>query len=205
MDRNEEIIRVLASSVRVMSLQQVARDWWSDTRWGRSRANRTLGELTTAKLLHVRRVLSRPIAPLHATLTVWRPGEAEPDFETLAKQLHRRAMKPAHMLTIVFAARRSVALFSPGAMPTIKLTQMTHDLHVSEVFLHYRRRGQQTAWLSEDHLPSDWPLRQRPDAVLCDHGGEIVHAVEYGGDYPAKRLIELHRGFSEIELSYEIW
>ena len=90
-------------------------------------------------------------------------------------------------------------------MPTLKLTQMTHDLHVSEVFLRYRRRGQQAAWRSEDQLPSNWPLRSRPDAVLCNESGEIVHAVEYGGDYSATRLIELHVGFSEIDLSYEIW
>jgi len=205
MDRDEEIVRVLASSVRVMSLEQVAREWWSDTRWGRSRAKRTLEELAVEKLLHLRRVLSRPIEPLSAPLIVWRPGDVEPDFDALASKLHRRAMKPAHMTTIVFAARRSVALFSPGAMPTIKLTQMTHDLQVSEVFLHYRRRGQKTAWLSEDHLPANWPLRGQPDAVLCDSEGDIVQGVEYGGDYPARRLIELHCGFSEIELSYEIW
>ena len=69
----------------------------------------------------------------------------------------------------------------------------------------HRHRGQQRAWLIEDQLPSDWPLGVRPDAVLCDESGEIMRAVEYGGDYPVSRLTELHDEFSEFQLSYEIW
>ena len=204
-DRDEEIVRIVANTVRVLSLQQVAREWWSDTRWGRSRAKRTVEELAVEDLLHVRRVLSRPIELLKAPLLRWQHGDQEPDFESLARQLHGRAKQPARMVKIIFATPRSVALFSRHGLPTIKLTQMTHDLHVSEVFLHYRRRGETNAWRSEDQLPADWPIRERPDAVLCDVNGDIVHAVEYGGDYPAERLAELHDGLSWAGLSYEIW
>ena len=83
-------------------------------------------------------------------------------------------MKPTKMVTVVFAARKAVAVFA--AAPTVKLTQMTHDLHVSEVS-HYRRQGRMKFWLNEDHLPLDWPIRQRPDAILRDENGKIVHAV----------------------------
>ena len=60
-------------------------------------------------------------------------------------------------------------------------------------------------WVSEDVLPETWPIRQRPDALLVDDAGQYVRAVEYGGDYPEERLIDLHLGLSSIPLSYEIW
>jgi len=54
-------------------------------------------------------------------------------------------------------------------------------------------------------LPRDWPIKQRPDALLQSEEGDFVRAVEYGGDYPASRLMELHTGLSSIGLAYEIW
>lgn len=204
-DRDTEILRTLANSVRAMSLDQVARAWWSDTRWGRSRAKKTLVELVDHDLVHVQRVLSRPSEQLSQPLTIWRPGDIEPAFDDLAHLLHRRARRCAKMVPVVFAARRTVDIFGSGAVPTIKLTQMTHDLQVTEVFLHYWRRGNVKSWVSEDNLPPDWPIRQRPDALLRDAKGVIVHAVEYGGDYPVERLVKLHEGLSRAELSYEIW
>ncbi len=203
--REEEIIRTVANAVRVMSLRQVAREWWTDTRWGRSRAKRTLNELAVEDLLHVQRVLSRPIEQLESPIFEWNVGDEIPGFAQLSAQLHRRAMKSAAMVTIVFATRRAVTLFGGSRVPNIKLTQITHDLHVSEVFLHYRRGGRTRQWVSEDQLPSAWPIRERPDAVLCDDDGQIVRALEYGGDYPAERLANLHDGLSWAGLSYELW
>jgi hypothetical protein len=83
---------------------------------------------------------------------------------------------------------------------------MTHDLSVSELYLHYRKRGLPgRCWTSEARLGRDWPIKERPDAVLRDEAGAIVRALEYGGDYTARRLAELHSGLSSIGLPYEIW
>ena len=110
------------------------------------------------------------------------------------------------MTSFVFASPRSIVLFGQGHAPSVKLTQMTHDLHVSEVYLHYRVNGLSSRhWTSEDRLPRDWPLRERPDATLMDEEGHPYRAVEYGGNYPPTRLAELHEGLSSIELAYEIW
>ena len=110
------------------------------------------------------------------------------------------------MMSFVFASPRTIVLFGQGRAPSVKLTQMTHDLHVSEVYLRYRTDGLSSRhWLSEDRLPREWPLRERPDAVLSDDEGRVHRAVEYGGNYPPKRLAELHAALSSIELAYEIW
>ena len=93
-----------------------------------------------------------------------------------------------------------------GAGAQIKLTQMTHDLHVGEVLLSYRRRGYDLRrWVGEDYFPTTWPLRERPDALLIDERGQFSRVIEYGGDYSADRLLKLHRAVARIDLAYEIW
>ena len=202
----EQILRALANDIRVLSLKQVARVWWTDTRWGRSRANASMQELDSSGWLQIHRSLARPIGELEQPVMCWQPGEGTPDFHNVARVLHRRSSKAASMTAFVFAGPRTIALFGEGRAPSVKLTQMTHDLHVAEVYLHYRRSGLASRqWTSEDRLPYAWPLRERPDAALSDDAGNIYRAVEYGGDYPAKRLRALHDGFSSIQLSYEIW
>jgi hypothetical protein len=204
--RQEHILRALANDVRVLSMRQVARTWWADTRWGRSRAETAMKELESGGWLRIHRSLARPVRELNGPLMSWRPGDDAPDARRAARLLHRRSLRDATMTTFVFAGPRSVALFGEGRAPSVKLTHATHDLQVAEVYLHYRGRGSPARrWISEDRLPPDWPLRERPDAVLADDAGRIRRALEYGGDYPPGRLAELHRAFSSIGLSYEIW
>jgi hypothetical protein len=207
MKRHEEqIVRVLADSVRVMTMAQIAGIWWTDTRWGRSRATAAINQLATEGWLHVQRALSRPVEAFASPLIGWCPGKRRPDFGVVARSLHRRAMADAKPVKVVFAATRAVTFFGSGRAPTVKLTQMTHDLNVSELYLHYRRSGlPDRCWTSEDRLPRDWPLKERPDALLRNDAGDFVRAVEYGGDYQTRRLSELHAGLSSIGLGYEIW
>lgn len=88
----------------------------------------------------------------------------------------------------------------------IKLTQMTHDLHVGEVLLSYRRRGYDLRrWVGEDYFPATWPLRERPDALLIDERGRFSRVIEYGGDYSVDRLLKSHQAAARVDLAYEIW
>ena len=202
----QQIVRVLADSVRVMTIAQIARTWWTDTRWGRSRATASLRSLASDGWLHMQRVLSRAINSPTAPLIDWIPGAGQPEFGDAARTLHQRAMTDAKPVVVVVASRRAVTFYGNGRAAAIKLTQMTHDLNVSEVYLHHRRRGLPARrWVSEDRLPSDWPIRERPDALLRDEQGSIVRAVEYGGDYPASRLAELHAGLASLGIGYELW
>ena len=205
-DREKEILRVVANCVRVLSTDQVARTWWSDTRWGNCRAKESLWDLAARDWLCMQPVLSRPIQSLVEPLMTWQVGEPLPQFEKLARQLHERAKAQPVVTTIVYATSKTVSLFGKGNKPTIKIAQMTHDLHVSAVFLLLYANGQGTEnWLSEDQLPKSWPLDVRPDAVLLDEGGTPTVAIEYGGDYSAQRLEQLHEGFVSIGLGYELW
>ena len=204
--RKQQILRTLSNHVRVLSASQISRRWWSDTRWGLSRAKESLWELSAGGLLVMQSVLARPITELHRPLQSWRDGEPKPSFTSLAKVLHKRAKVAPQTTTIVFATAKTVALFGEGRRPSVKVTQMTHDLHVSEVFLRFLASGLSSdLWMNEDQLPSTWPVSVRPDALLLDHNATPLRAIEYGGDYSAARLEALHDGFASIELGYELW
>lgn len=204
--REEEIVRTLANDVRVLSLQQVARTWWTDTRSGRSRAKQAMLRLELDGWVQLHRSLARPVVEPRTPLVRWSPGDLAADMWSLSRTLHQRACEAASMTDFVLANAKGVALFARGPAPSVKLTQMTHDLQVAEVYLRYRAEGVPNLhWRSEDRLPAEWPLRQRPDAVLVDDGGVIRRAIEYGGDYAPSRLTELHDVFSSLDLCYEIW
>jgi len=199
-------LRVLCDSVRVLTLRQIAQTWWTDTRWGRSRASTSMKNLAQEGWVHRQRVLCRTIHAFALPLVDWQPGDRRPEFASVVLRLHRRAMVAAKPVKVVYAAKRAVTFFASGRAPSVKLTQMTHDLNVSELYLHYRRNGfARRHWLSEDRLPRDWPLRERPDGLLRNNRGELIRAVEYGGDYPKRRLVELHTGLASINLSYQLW
>lgn len=204
----KEILSVVSNCVRALTLKQVARTWWADNRKGVARAEYSLRDLAGDGWLQVQPVLARPVHSLRHPLISWMPGDRIPDFSGLSKILHQRALVAAKLTTVIFATSNSTALFGKGGLPKIKLTQMTHDLHVAEVFLIYRSRGLPVdQWIGEDHFPRSWPIRQRPDGVLQRSDGTIYRAIEYGGDYSPERLAELHDGLSSIGtgLSYEIW
>jgi len=207
--REKEMLATLTNRVRVMTLDQVARTWWSEKQWGVSRAKKALCELADAGWVNFHDATSRPICRLQHPLFSWQPADSEPDFSRLSQQLHRRAMVPAEIVPVVYATSKSNSLFGEGTLPKVKPTQMTHDLHVAEIFLTYRAAGLRSSeWVGEDQFPYSWPIQQRPDAILVDRRGVVIRAIEYGGDYSTERLDELHDGLSQFDchgLAYEIW
>ena len=205
-ENEKQIVCALAESVRAMTLEQIAATWWTSTRWGKSRAKASLQALVDRGWIHLQRALVRKIHQPLGPLVAWKPGDAQPEFDELARVLHRRAMSDAKFATVAYAAKRAVLFFGSGRAPSVKLTQLTHDLNVSELYLRvFRSRDDGTRWLSEDRLPSDWPMRERPDAVLLDESGKTLGAIEYGGDYPVSRLQELHTAFANANLGYQLW
>jgi hypothetical protein len=140
-------------------------------------------------------------------LFAWRHGRPEPEFGDVANYLRRRARTEAKVIQVVTAEPKARRFFGVGDQRSLKLTQVTHDLHVSEVFLRYYETGFAVFrdWVGEDCLPRPWPLRERPDALVREKGGKTLRAVEYGGEYTAHRLAKLHSGFQKINMPYEIW
>ncbi len=210
MERSErELLDILANHVRLLALTQIARMWFAGRRKADRHAENLSERLASAGWLRVSEILARPIRRLSAPLCEWQHAEPAPDFWELSRRLHQRASSPAALTTVVRATAKTCALFGirRSSPAPVKLTQATHDLHVGEVFLTFARRGLPpgVSWVGEDVLPLTWPIQQRPDAVLVNSTGELVGAIEYGGDYPQQRLADLHHGLASIPLPYEIW
>lgn len=206
--REKEITAVLCNSIRVMSIFQIAQTWWSLTPWGISRTKSVIKKMSDEGWLKLQQAVSRPVTALERPLVVWSPGATQANFTRLSRRLHTRASEPAEIISVVFATEKANRIFGVGKLATVKLTQMTHDLHVTEIYLNYRRRGLAERWIGEDRFPGWWPIDVRPDAALQNRLGGLTRAIEYGGDYSSERLHELHTalsGFGGVGLSYEIW
>jgi len=202
-----DMLRVLSGDLRIVSLEQAARIWWPDQKRALRNAREAVQKLEFVGWLKVHRALSRPVAELSAPVFVWEPGQPTPPFRELSQQLRRRALADARVVTILAAGPRTRKFHGQSSRGRcIKLTQVTHDLHVAEVWRHHREQGfARHRWIGEDGLSSDWPARQIPDAVLLSEQGHYLKAIEYGGGYPVTRLRNLHRGLSAINLGYELW
>ena len=130
----------------------------------------------------------------------------EPDWSAISKQLHRRGKLDPVMETVVFASRLAFDVFGKSRVSPIKLTQMTHDVQVSEVFFRYWLRGMPfDSWINEDRLPPDFSTGARPDALLVDSTGSWLRAIEYGGDYSVERLVALRDCAARCNVALELW
>lgn len=227
-----EIVDVLSNQVRYLSLSQIASHWFSHDLTSDDLDSRclfydkTLGavqnsdsnairhasslikKLSENGWLQMAQIFCRPIMPMYRPLFEWRHTQSSPPYRELARQLGMRARSQVKITTVVCATKKAKFLFGSGeSVHRPKLAQATHDLHLAEVYLVYRQRDFDVRhrWLGEEVLPLNWPIRQRPDAVLVDHDGHFIRAIEYGGNYSMERLSALHHGLESIPLAYEIW
>ena len=204
----EEILVALAWHLRVLSVEQIARTWWQGQATAKRRATDAIKARQKNGWLHVRELLSRPTSPLGGPLVSWTPNHRAPNFDKLSRLLHRRARTAARKIRVVTATRKTRELYGvagPGHRP--KLTQLSHELFVAEIFIRYRANGLDVdrQWIGEDQFPKSWPVRSRPDVLLRNQDDKIVRAVEYGGAYTVHRLSKLHAALRSIPLAYEIW
>lgn len=194
-----DIVRTLTDDLRMVSLEQAARFWWPGQKRALRSAREAVEALCTADWLSLHTVLSRPVNELDIPLLSWQPNDTNPDFSTLSRILHQRSRAAARLTSVITVGPRV------RHRTAMKLTQMTHDLHVAEVWWHYRQSTAGVRWVSEDQLTSERGKGALPDALLQDLNGRILRAVEYGGDYPVDRLEKLHRQLAQNNLAYEIW
>jgi hypothetical protein len=207
--RDDEILCALSLKVRMFSLPQIARTWWTPTPPGETAAKRRLCVLEEAGLLACSRVLARPLPDLPGPLFSWNPGKPAPAFGPLAWKLQRRWTKPPARIAVFIATRRGANQFGGRSRGIIKQHfQATHDLGVSEMLLHRIRTAadEATDWVGEDVLRLTRRREKIPDAALSrDHGRTIYRILEFGGAYDTARIQRFHLDCSQRETPYELW
>jgi len=207
-DRERQFLQALASKIRLLTFAQISAMWWADSDSGRTNARRRLGELTEHELLTRTRVHARPLLQLSSPLCRWKPGDAAPDFQALAWQLHERWREPLKTMTAYLATKRAAGIFGGVAEGRMKNpSQASHDIHLSGVYLHFLRTAPTLAagWVGEDVLAPSRVDQKLPDAILHDGEGRPRLAIEFGGSYQAVRIADFHADCSARMLPYELW
>ena len=78
--RNEELLKVLATKVRIVTEEQAAAVWWDASERGRALCRQTLRALIAEDYLESTTVQAHPPCLPDRPLVTWLPGEAEPEW-----------------------------------------------------------------------------------------------------------------------------
>jgi len=206
--RDEAILQALAIKVRYFSLAQIAHQWWPDTKQPEVLAQRGLRPMVVEGLLERLTRMTAPMLDLSEPILVWALGQHDPNFGAISWQLqHRWPQAPIAPTTIYRNTARANLLYGgPDDSKAVKIDQVTHDVHVSAVYLHFLRHRPEEAelWVGEDLRPRSGFRLKDPDAILERSDGSI-HVVEFGGKYDTDRFRAFHEDCATRGRSYELW
>ncbi len=143
-------------------------------------------------------------------LLIWTPGDRAPDAGALAWQLQKRWTGIAPQVSTVWWATARAARLMGGVGGRLRQPlQVAHDLGVAAVYFNRLSAGRQGVdWIGEDRYRREFkPARREKvaDAVELTPSGEITRAIEFGGAYPARRVMDFHRYWSRRQVPYELW
>lgn len=207
-DRDKQILVALTRKVRLLSVSQIARTWWTETSDPERNARRRLSELERGSLVKIIEISAHPELPLPCPEFVWKPGEPEPDFGPLSYRLQSRWIEPAAGISAVVATRASANLFGGKVTRLPREDEQNHDLHLGALYLRFLKLFpvQAEAWLSDELIRRTRPDRRGeklPDALVELNGKQ--HVVEFGGAYSKDKLKRFHGFCRWKRYSYEIW
>lgn len=199
----------LCWKIRVLSREQAVRVFALAGVASPRVAKRRLHMLSRLRLVACEELLARPLLALDRPVLSWRPGESAPDYEALAWTLEKRWQAPLVPTRVFFAGRETVRIFGGCAKGHLtNVNQVSHDLHVGEVYLKFLERDRARAgmWVSEDELAEHRKkFEKQPDAVLHDEAGRAKLVIEFGGLYGPEKLRAFHVAMTNRSLPYELW
>jgi hypothetical protein len=203
-DRDREIVRTLLDKVRLLSEWQVATTWWAGAGAPTARRLRSLAE---GGWLVGAWMLARPLLPLDVPLVTWEPRGPAPEFGNLSWRAQSRWTSSASPTPVWRASTLAAARLGGTARSDVKnLCQVTHDLHVAQVYLGLLRDSDPRAamWVGEDAVPPGLIRGFLPDALLLRRG-RIERAIEFGGAYPPGRFARFHEHCEFLGIPYTVY
>jgi hypothetical protein len=206
-DRDSEILRLLVKSIRVLSIPQLARTWWTDSPDPESSAWNRVKSLQRAGFADAFSGLAHPELPLKEPICRWSPGQPSPSAGAISYRLQNRwnaHPQATKCITASSIARRHFG-GSRGRKPRER--ELTHDIHLSAIYLHLRQADSTLVryWAYEDTIVEARGHRREklPDAIIVSP--DVTRVIEFGGAYGKQKVQAFHNYCEEQSLSYEIW
>jgi hypothetical protein len=183
----QEIVEVLATKVRLLTDEQVGEAWFGERARPRASARRALKRLESKGLVKTAWAMAHPRISLDGPLYSYRGSETpEPDFGRLAWKAAHRFKEPVVRAFVAKATKNTMRAFGRESCHRSERTsEITHDIHVSELFLKFRNEGSAGLWQGEDELTG----MVRPDAAV----GTV--ALDFIGSYSKAKLIALYGSY----------
>ena len=210
-DRDREILIALTHKVRLLSLEQIARTWWTDSPSGIATARKRLAVLanpaSNSYVMQRMKLNAHPELALDGPIFSWQPGEATPYFGALSYRLKKRWNEAPKPTTVYIATEKAARYFGGFGGKLRRPLQATHDLHVAQIYLHFLKTDPARAalWVSEERFAPERRREKLPDAVILDEAGNIALVIEFGGAYDAKHVERVHLDCVTRSLPYELW
>ena len=208
-DRDKLILEALCQKIRIATLDQFAKTWWSECKESVSLARKRLSKLAECDFVGRERVIAAKLPVLNTAVAQWQPGEKRPDCGAIAWKLQSSWIHAPKATNVYFAGPAALQIFGGKRGKKLKATfQATHDLGVTQMYLHLVKTQPATSelWVGEDILAADRRKQKLPDAALVDPENTLIKTVlEFGGDYDKRRVIAFHNDCEQRKLPYEIW
>jgi hypothetical protein len=211
-DRDHELLETLALRVKVLTVEQIARTWWSDETAPVTRCRKHLRRLAGRGLVEVFPMMAHPEVDLTEPLAVWQPGLDSPDPGSASYQAKQRWKDASHQTDLVIVTEQGASPHGGAAGRCPRVSEATHDVHLAAVYLRMRRElpTRARSWLSETAIAAG-ALGERPpgsgekqpDALVRDGRGRT--AIEFVGDYTPAKLTAFHEHCARRRWGYELW
>lgn len=205
-DRDLDLLQVLTTCTRVLSVGQIASVWWPDCQNVNTVLHR-LKNLERCGWLEQYSINVRPVIHVKEPLFAWIPGQEDPNADHIAHQAKPRLAQPSCTTDVCVASRKAACALGSPACGLPPLERRDHELHIASVYVHYKTCRQAVAdlWVGASILPRTGYRESCPDAMLRDSTGQLVRAIRTVGRCQATQVERFHDYCVEHSLPYELW
>lgn len=195
------LVRALALQVRLLTARQVLQGWFAAAADPVPETEAALERVALAGFIESLTLEAHPCLTIDQPLFRWCRGDPHPhdeEWDTIADRSRSRWHAEHEPICVWRATKRAAHVY--GAFHDarhVRHSEASHDLLLSQVFVHYRLARPQYAaeWWGEAAFPKlgfEIKGMKDPDAYLIANDGSAYRIVECAGRYEADHLWALH-------------
>ncbi len=198
-ERDLDLLAILSSKVARLTFRQLSR--LAEIKSPSSAGSiRWVERLVKSRLLEQRTVNLPPVEEFAGPPYFWSPDKptvSPPEFTEEPCNVRVTNARPTQ---VYFASRLTLNLYGFDQRQQVSNSQLTYDMHVAEIFLHYlsERPNEAERWV---HSPNSIPTA----AYLQDSDYRVSRLINLVDQFNFRKLEQFHDYCCERELPYELW